>query len=120
MRAGSAKMPCSARAPVMSRVRAQAPGGLGKVQRMARFARCMVLALSLVVLGGCASWVPWRAGDMGSFYPHARSETLGQSGEDHEHAIRSMSAHDKRALVEDLDLLFQTERPTRLSRWHGR
>ena len=53
-------------------------------------------------------------------YPHADSESLGQTPEEHhQHVLKSVEV-DRRALTEDLDLLFMTDRPTRLSRWHGR
>jgi hypothetical protein len=32
----------------------------------------------------------------------------------------TVAEHDARALIEDLDLLFMTDRPSRLSRWHDR
>jgi hypothetical protein len=46
--------------------------------------------------------------------------TLTQSTGDHLHAINAVIDYDRRAMFGDLDLFFQTERPSRLSRWHDR
>ncbi len=43
--------------------------------------------------------------------------TLTQSAGDHLHSIGTVIDYDRRAIFHDLDLLFQTERPSRLSRW---
>ncbi len=71
-------------------------------------------ALSLTLFTGCmgakSSWM----------YPHASSETTGQSPEEHKQQVVGVLEQDRRALTEDLDLWFQTDRPTRLTRWHGR
>jgi len=47
-------------------------------------------------------------------------ETLGETGDEHRERVSTIADQDARALVEDLDLLFMTDRPTRLTRWHGR
>ncbi len=64
------------------------------------------------------------AGCMGSkhhwMYPHREMETLGETCDEHEHRVDRALDQDKRALAEDLDLWFQTDRPTRLTRWHAR
>ncbi len=52
--------------------------------------------------------------------PHAHMETLGETGDEHRERVSTIADQDARALVEDLDLLFMTDRPTRLTRWHGR
>ncbi len=52
--------------------------------------------------------------------PHAHLETLGETGDEHRERVSTIADQDARALVEDLDLLFMTDRPTRLTRWHGR
>ena len=82
---------------------------------MLRFAaKIMLTGLTLTVLTGCmgpkSMWM----------YPHADSESLGQTSEEHNQQVLSSVEQDRRALTEDLDLLFMTDRPTRLSRWHGR
>jgi hypothetical protein len=73
-----------------------------------------------LALSGCATWANWQRSTVGWNYPHAAGETLTERGQDHYQTISRISAHDCRALVEDLDLLFLTERPTRLTRWHDR
>jgi len=52
------------------------------------------------------------------FNPHADYETLTQSGEDHHHSVYKAMDRDRQALIEDLDMLFLTDRPSRLTRWH--
>lgn len=47
-------------------------------------------------------------------------ETLAESPDEHFHRADMILDRDRRALAEDLDLLFMTDRPTRLSKWHGR
>lgn len=89
---------------------------------MTRLVRCTVLAslLATLAISGCSSWARTQRATMGWVNPHAEGETLTQSPHEHYHSVSITSAHDTRALIEDLDLLFLTERPTRLSRWHGR
>ncbi len=89
---------------------------------MTRLVRCTMLTclLATLVLSGCMSWARAQRATVGLNYPHADGETLAQSPHEHYQRVSIMSAHDVRALVEDLDLLFLTERPTRLTRWHGR
>ncbi len=89
---------------------------------MTRLVRCAVLAclLATLVLSGCMPWAKVQRATVGLNYPHTGGETLAQSPYEHYQRVSAMSAHDARALVEDLDLLFLTERPTRLTRWHGR
>jgi len=53
-------------------------------------------------------------------YPHADSEPLGQTPDEHRQQVLTSVEQDRRALNEDLDLLFMTDRPTRLTRWHSR
>lgn len=71
-------------------------------------------ALGLFACGltaGCHS-AAWR--------PHSSMETLSEAPEDHYHRVDSTLDRERRAMAEDLDLLFLTERPTRLSKWHGK
>ncbi len=51
-------------------------------------------------------------------YPHAPRATLTQSPHEHYQSISNIAAQDRRALIEDLDMLFLTDRPGRLTRWH--
>ena len=53
-------------------------------------------------------------------YPHSRMETVAETPEEHVDRVSGVFDRDRRALADDLDLLFQTDRPTRLSKWHGR
>ena len=53
-------------------------------------------------------------------YPHARTGTLSQTPDEHFYVISEVVRRDKTALIDDLDLLFMTNRPTRLTRWHDR
>ncbi len=53
-----------------------------------------------------------------------RSQSLGptltESTGEHMHSIAAVIDQDMRALFHDLDLLYQTEQPTRLTPWHDR
>ena len=53
-------------------------------------------------------------------YPHAKSVNLAQSSEEHYHSVSRIAKLDRKALVDDLDTFFMTDRPTRLTRWHPR
>jgi hypothetical protein len=53
-------------------------------------------------------------------YPHKCTETLAETGEEHQQRVHRALELDRRALAEDLDLVFMTDRPTRLTRWHSR
>ncbi|MGB2986543.1 MAG: hypothetical protein WBE26_11750 [Phycisphaerae bacterium] len=89
---------------------------------MVRLARCVLMACvaSVLVLSGCAAWAGTQRATVVLNYPHAMGESLTQSTHERYHTIASIAAHDTRALVDDLDVLFQTDRPTRLTRWHDR
>ncbi len=85
---------------------------------MNRFAGCLlvvgvVAALSVV---GCAS----PRSTVMLNYPHATQGTLAQSPHEHFQTVSNVAAHDGRALIDDLDLFFMTDRPTRLTKWHVR
>ncbi len=74
-----------------------------------------VASFLLLVATGCSG------PSLGSWhYPHAGKATLGQSPHEHQEGIARMDAQRRRALIEDLDVFFLTDRPTRLTRWHGR
>ena len=69
----------------------------------------------LLLVVGCSS------SSLGaSIYPHSGLRTLNQSPHEHRENIGRMENQRRLALVEDLDVFFQTDRPTRLMRWHGR
>ncbi len=84
------------------------------MQRIARFG-LLVLVLAAAGTAGCTS----RASQLW-VHSHRHGETLGQTSEEHNQWVIQMTDHDRRALVDDLDLVFMTDRPTRLSRWHSR
>ena len=46
--------------------------------------------------------------------------TLTQSTGDHMHVISAVIDRDTRALFHDLDMLYMTDRPSRLTPWHDR
>ena len=74
----------------------------------------MLIGLGLLTFSGCmgpqSAWM----------YPHSQTETLGQTADEHHQQVVGLLEQDRRALNEDLDILFQTDRPTRLTRWHSR
>ena len=51
---------------------------------------------------------------------HDMGPTVTQSTGDHLHTINATIELDQRAFFDDLDLLYQTNRPTRLPRWTER
>ena len=76
-----------------------------------KLALCGVMALAATgCMGARSTWM----------YPHAGAESLGQTPDEHRQQIVGVLEQDRRSLTEDLDLLFMTDRPTRLTRWHGR
>jgi len=82
---------------------------------MVRFVtRIVAIGLSILVLHGCTGaksiWM----------YPHANSEAFGETSDEHRQQVVGVLEQDRRGLTEDLDLWFQTDRPTRLTRWNGR
>ena len=85
-------------------------------------ARCSIFALLMVALVqcGCATGSRSYRASSALYYPHADSETLALTRAEHRHAIEESARQDARALAEDLDLFFLTDRPTRLTRWHTR
>ena len=82
---------------------------------MVRTVRSVAYALASLVLliaAGCA------APSLGAWhYPHAGKANLGQSPHEHREGISRMASQRHLALIEDLDVFYQTDRPTRLTRW---
>ncbi|RME37542.1 MAG: hypothetical protein D6788_09225 [Planctomycetota bacterium] len=72
------------------------------------------------ILGGCATGDKPSGLAMMLTYPHARTATLTRTPHEHYEYVSSIAAHDARALAYDLDLLFLTDRPTRLTRYHSK
>ena len=70
-------------------------------------------ALGFVTFGCTAKQTVW-------FYPHARHGTLSETPDEHYHRVVQIESERRRALVEDLDVVFMSDRPTRLTRWHSK
>ncbi len=77
-------------------------------------------ALAVLMSSGCASPTRSHRWNILLNYPHAEKGTLSMSSEEHFQEISNVADRDARALYDDLDLLFMTDRPTRLTRWHSR
>ncbi len=75
-----------------------------------------ILLLGCLLLVGLGLGCTTRTG-MQVIYPHADRPTLTQSSTEHYQSVSRIAAHDRRALVEDLEVFFMTDRPTRLTRW---
>jgi len=88
----------------------------GKEIEMSHVRQWMTVILLGVLFGatGCmgakSTWM----------YPHENTETLGETPDEHRHRVVTSLEQDRKSLNEDLDLLFMTDRPTRLTRWHSR
>jgi len=89
---------------------------------MRGFVRGVVSACALVALGlvGCAGPSQGAARESTWSYPHARSRTLAETSEEHNQRVVNVLERDRRAIGEDIDILFMTDRPTRLTKWHDR
>lgn len=79
-------------------------------------------AMLAIAVAGCASSASDANGHWSTMvlYPHAQQANLTQSPHEHYQSISHIAESDRRALIEDLDLFFMTERPGRLTRWHSR
>ena len=77
-------------------------------------------SLAFVGLSGCAVLTRTPQALVPLIYPHATEATLTESSRDHYQRVSSIARQDARALGNDLDLLFQTDRPSRLTSWHTR
>jgi len=84
------------------------------MQRIARFG-LLVSVLTAAGAAGCTS----RASQLW-VHAHRYGETLGQTSEEHNQMAIQVADHDRRALMDDLDLVFMTDRTSRLTRWHSR
>lgn len=75
-----------------------------------------------LLIAGCALWLTVGTGCSHKTRmwtnPHARKANLGQEPDEHYHYVSRMMKHHHRALVDDLDIFFMTDRPSRLTRWH--
>lgn len=84
------------------------------MQRVARLG-LGVLLVALPVTVGCST----RSGQLW-VHSHRNNETLAMTAEEHNQAVIRIADHDRRALIDDFDLLFMTDRPSRLNRWQSR
>ena len=86
------------------------------------YLRCLATlgVLSLLVASGCVTSLGAEGRPLVWGNPHAATETLSQTPEEHYQRIARIRVHDARALSEDLDILFMTDRTSRLTRWHDR
>lgn len=78
----------------------------------------------MIVAAAMTAWAGVGCGNPRStvslYYPNARQETFTKAPHEHYQNVSNIAAHDQKALAEDLDLLFLTDRPSRLTRWHDR
>ena len=87
---------------------------------MRRLTRCIAAICLLTLLSGCVAFTRAPRSTVLWNYPHATERSLTQSPHEHYQTASNIAAHDAQALIEDLDLLFMTDRPTRLTRWQAR
>jgi hypothetical protein len=78
-----------------------------------------VLALGFLA-GGCAWMTEKRESITPHLYPHGSTQTLAQTPDEHRRTIRAVVKRDAEGLMDDLDIVFMTDRPTRLTKWHDR
>ena len=79
---------------------------------MRRVRSPLLIGLFATAAAGCHG-----RGGMLFLYPHADRPNLAQSSAKHYESVSRIADHDRRALGDDLDLFFMTDRPTRLTRW---
>lgn len=78
----------------------------------------MRMVTGIVLMGGMALSVGCTNPKHQSWpYVHGDTETLGETAGDHRHRTRKVANQDAKALTEDLDVFFMTDRPSRLNRW---
>ncbi len=87
---------------------------------MIRPARRIVLPISALALALVAAGCGLSRPAESWMYPHAMRTTLAEGPEDHAYRVSRIVAHDRLSIIEDLDLLFLTDRQGRLTRWHDR
>ena len=87
---------------------------------MARTFGCVVLLCVALLSSGCMAFTRAPRATVLWHYPHATDPTLTQTSHEHYQSVSNVAFRDARALTEDLDILFMTDRPTRLTRWHDR
>jgi hypothetical protein len=83
----------------------------------------IVVSLVGVSLTGCSLGATTATvADAGRvfFMSQELGPTPTQSTGDHMHSINAVIDQDARAFIYDMDLVYQTNRPTRLTMWHDR
>jgi hypothetical protein len=85
------------------------------MSRARRVAYCVLTGVGALTLASCN-----RPSLVGVYYPHAHNATFTETDDEHYHRVSQIANQDRQLLQDDLDLLFQTDRPTRLTRWHTR
>ena len=78
---------------------------------------------SLLWVAGCSGPQMAKEGSLIARYFHrgaTQSSTLTQSSAEHLHSLNAVVDIDSKALLDDLDVFWQRDRGTRLSRWHER
>ena len=89
------------------------------MKRVTVFWTCVGL-IGVCVLAGCnVGRTTAHVADAGKVVMMSQGlgPTMTQSTGEHLHTINSTIDQDARAFFEDLDMLYQTDRPTRLTRW---
>jgi hypothetical protein len=74
-------------------------------------ALCGLLALPL--LPACSSHE-----FVDTWHFHADNPGMGETGDEHFHRVVRIEDTRRAGMTHDLDLLFMTDRPSRLTRWH--
>jgi len=80
--------------------------------------RLLALALAVLALPMISACSSEKFVD--TWYPNADNPGIGETGDEHFHRTVRIEDSRRAELSEDLDLLFMTDRPSRLSRWHTR
>jgi len=82
----------------------------------------VMVALSGCVAGCTVGRATHTVADAGKVFMVSQDlgPTLTQSSGEHMHVITAVIDRDARAFFHDLDMLYMTERPTRLTPWHDR
>jgi len=89
---------------------------------MKTISRTLGLAALAIIVSGCSATMSASDVYWSRSFERARNQNTssGITAADRLHTVRQVVDQDSRALVDDLDYIFQWERPSRLSRWHNR
>ncbi len=92
------------------------------MKRTLRGLACVGLGGAILMSAGCTGRAMANTAYVGKIIMmrHDLGPTTTQSTGDHLHSINASIELDQRAFFDDLDMLYQTERPTRLTRWTER